>query len=237
MRTLLLAIRTENAKLFRSYVLWGTLVFFLFVTGIRVGEGDWATYLKNVVFMFASVFGIVGFGAVAGWTFGREYADRTIKDLLALPVSRGKIVAAKSLSAIIGCLMIVLITFTFALLLGFILGMPGFSMEVMLQQLLQLLIISGLHLLLCGPVVGIACLSRGYLAAMAFAFCTLMVALITGPTPLGTYLPWSIPALQLAQSAGGEVFPLAAASYLIPIVIGLAGYIGTWTWWRWADQK
>lgn len=236
MKSLLTAIRTENIKLFRSYVLWGTLVFFLFVTTIRVGEGDWATYLGNVAFMFASVFGIVGFGAVAGWTFGREYTDRTMKDLLALPVSRGKIVAAKSASAIAGCLMIVMITFAFALLLGFIVGVPGFSVDQMLQHLLQLLIISGLHLLLCGPVVMIASVSRGYLAPMAFAFCTLMVALIAGPTQLGAYLPWSIPALQLARS-GGAAFPLEPASYIIPIVVGFAGYVGTWAWWRWADQK
>ncbi|MGP0587464.1 ABC transporter permease [Paenibacillus timonensis] len=236
MRSLLAAIRTENTKLYRSYVLWGTLVFFLFVTAIRVGEGDWSAYLGNVVFMFASVFGIVGFGVIAGWTFGREYADRTMKDLLALPVSRGKIVAAKSISAIIGCLVVVLITVSFALLLGFVVGVPGFSMDKVLHLVLQLLIISGIHLFMCGPVIWIACVSRGYLAPMAFAFCTLMVALIGGPTRLGAYLPWSIPALQLAQSGGAE-FPLGPASYIIPIVVGFAGYLGTWAWWRWADQK
>src|SRR5690606_5393903 len=39
--------------------------------------------------------GVLLFGFVASWLFGREYADGTAKDQLALPVSRTQILNAK----------------------------------------------------------------------------------------------------------------------------------------------
>lgn len=236
MKTFIVAIRTEFAKLRRSYVLWGTLMLFMFITVMRVGETDWTAYLHNVVFMFATVFGLIGFGVLTSWTFGREYTDRTFKDLLALPISRGKIVAAKSVSAMLWSLIIAVITYEFAVLMGLITGIPGFSIDVVRHYLFQMLIVSGMHLLLCGPVIFLANVSRGYLMPIAYAFTTLMIALITGPTSLGAYLPWSVPALQLA---GGDsaVLPLSNWSYFIPFIVGIIGLAGTWVWWYKADHK
>ena len=236
MRSWAAAIRVEVAKLRSSYVLWGTLAFFLFVTSIRLGEADWTTYLQNVVFMFATVFGLIGFGIVSSWAFGREYTERTFKDLLALPVTRGKIVAAKSISAMLWSLTITMLTYEFAVWMGVIAGIPDFSIEVVRHFLVQMLIISGMHLLLCGPVVWLASVSRGYLLPLAYAFTTLMIALVAGPTSLGPYLPWSVPALQLARS-DSSVLPLDIWSYIIPVIVGTAGFAGTWAWWRWADHK
>jgi len=39
--------------------------------------------------------GLIGFAFVTGWVFGREYSDRTVKDLLALPTPRLSIVLSK----------------------------------------------------------------------------------------------------------------------------------------------
>lgn len=127
MKTLLSAIASENKKLIRLYVLWGTLALYLLVCAIRAGEADWNTYLGNVVFMFSSVLGLVGFAVLTGWAFGREYADRTLKDLLALPVSRGKVVAAKVTSCLGWCLILAQISFLFPLFIGLIVGIPNFS--------------------------------------------------------------------------------------------------------------
>lgn len=236
MKTLLSVIAVENKKLVRSYVLWGTLALYLFVCAIRAGEGDWNTYLGNVVFMFSSVLGLVGFAVLTSWAFGREYADRTLKDLLALPMSRGKVVAAKVASSFVWCLILTEITFLFSLFIGLMAGIPNFSKTMVLHYFIQLLIVTAINLLLCGPVVFLASLSRGYLVPITYAFATLMVALIAGPTELSRYLPWGIPALQFAGSSSA-VFPLASISYFIVAITGAAGFAATWAWWRWADHK
>lgn len=177
-----------------------------------------------------------GAECIAIRTFGREYTDRTVKDLLALPVSRGRIVWAKLVSALIWCFVMTMATYGFAVLTGVLFRMPGLTMDVAQHYFVQLLIICGMQLLLCGPVVFTASASRGYLAPIGFAFSTLMVALVVGPTPLGAWLPWSVPALQLAGS-GSAVFPLSPASYMAPVAVGLLGIAGTWGWWRRADQR
>jgi hypothetical protein len=51
---------------------------------IMAGAADWPNYLELLAQGLA-VGGIVLFGFVGSWVFGREYADRTAKDLLALP--------------------------------------------------------------------------------------------------------------------------------------------------------
>lgn len=236
MKSLWNAIYVENRKLSRSPVLWGMLVFLLFVTGIRSGGADWNEHLGNMSFLFASVFGLMGFGTITAWTFGREYADRTIKDLLALPVSRVKIVIAKGAVIALWCLVSTLLIFGFSLLLGLLIGVPGLSAEVLLHHLGQLLLIAVFHLLLCSPVALLASISHGYLVPIAYAFTTLMVALTAGPTALGAYLPWSIPALHLASN-GSAAFPLGTASYIILLLVFELGALGTMSWWRRADQR
>ena len=46
------------------------------------GAADWPTYLELLAQALA-VGGIILFGFIGSWVFGREYADHTVKDLLA----------------------------------------------------------------------------------------------------------------------------------------------------------
>lgn len=236
MNRFLAALRVELTKLVRSPIWWATLLFFLFVTLLRLGEGDGEVFLGNVTFLFASVLGIMGFGFVFSWVFGREYVDRTVKDLLALPVPRSMIVAAKYAAAVIFCEAMTLISFGFALVLGRLSGTSGMSGEVIKKYLMILIIIMVMHLLLSAPLALIAGLSRGYLVPIGTAFIGLMVALTVGPTPLGAYLPWAIPALHQSQAAAA-ILPLGWVSYAIVLLMGFGGAAGTMLWWRFADQK
>jgi len=178
----------------------------------------------------------MGFGLMTSWTFGREYADRTQKDLLALPVSRSSIVIAKYLSIALWCLIITLFSFGFTLLLGFIAGIPAFSATTAQHYLYQFMLIAAFQLILSAPLALLASISRGYLLPIGFAFTTLMLALTVGPTSFGAYLPWSIPALQLKESIP-VLFPLQGISYLILCTVGVLGLISTIAHWQWSDQK
>lgn len=82
-----------------------------------------------------------------------------------------------------------LISFAYALVLGFAIGLPGFSFAIVQHYLFLILIIGALHLLLSAPLALLACISRGYLVPIGFAFTTLMLALVFGPTAIGKYPP------------------------------------------------
>lgn len=55
---------------------------------------NWDSYL-SILTQAVGVGGVLLFGFVVSWIFGREYAEGTVKDLLALPTSRAKILMAK----------------------------------------------------------------------------------------------------------------------------------------------
>ena len=59
-----------------------------------MGSADWISYM-SLLSQAIAIGGLVVFGFITSWIFGREYSDRTIKDLLALPISRTTIVISK----------------------------------------------------------------------------------------------------------------------------------------------
>ncbi|WP_243454491.1 ABC transporter permease [Desulfosporosinus fructosivorans] len=95
----------EIRKIIRANVFW--LVFLVFAFGpIMMGVGtilssntgdiNWQMYLTELLSGLAAL-GLIGYTFIAAWVFGREYTDKTIKDLLAKPVSRSQIVLSKML--------------------------------------------------------------------------------------------------------------------------------------------
>jgi ABC-2 type transport system permease protein len=52
---------------------------------------DWHSYFELLLQLVLG-FGLLGFGVVSSWVFGREYVDRAVTDLLARPIHRSTIV-------------------------------------------------------------------------------------------------------------------------------------------------
>jgi ABC-2 type transport system permease protein len=74
-----------------------------------------------------AVGGILLFGIILVWLCGREFSDRTAKDLLALPTSRAAVVLAKLVVALGWCLLLTAQLVAFSLALGLTLDLPGWS--------------------------------------------------------------------------------------------------------------
>src|SRR5215467_4527662 len=70
-------------------------------------HGDWPTYF-GLLTQALAVGGSILFGLLVIWLFGREYSDRTAKDLLALPTPRAAMVTAKLLLAACWCAILAL---------------------------------------------------------------------------------------------------------------------------------
>ncbi|MDR0430289.1 MAG: ABC transporter permease, partial [Tannerellaceae bacterium] len=57
-------------------------------------SADW-NGLFMILTMGMGIGGILIFGFIISWIFGREYAENTVKDLLSMPTSKSKILNAK----------------------------------------------------------------------------------------------------------------------------------------------
>ncbi|MCL6571898.1 MAG: ABC transporter permease [Bacillus sp. (in: Bacteria)] len=199
------------------------------------GTADWPSYL-SLLSQAISIGGLLVFGFVTSWVFGREYSDRTIKDLLALPISRTVIVLSKFLVIFIWCLLLSLFVFVLGLIVGNAVDIPGWSFELGVRGLSIFFICTLLTILLSTPVALFASIGRGYLSPLGFVVFMLVLAQIIAATGYGQFFPWSIPALA-SGVAGSESATLKTISIVIVLLTSLVGLFGTTFWWKYADQN
>jgi ABC-2 type transport system permease protein len=192
---------------------------------------DWPAYL-NLFGLLLSAVGLILFSLVVSWVFGREFADGTLKDLLAVPVQRSNILLAKFILVAAWCAALTVIIFIAGLALGAFIRLPGGSSNVILHGSLVVTVSAGMAILVGMPFALLASVGRGYLLPMAGAIVALMAANLVGLVGWGDYYPWAIPGLY----AMGES-PLAPVSYWIVLLTSLAGMLATYLWWMRADQN
>ncbi|MEZ4905427.1 MAG: ABC transporter permease [Spirosomataceae bacterium] len=197
-------------------------------------EANWPSYL-SLLTQAVGVGGIMVFGFVISWIFGREYSDGTAKDLLALPTSRTKILNAKFTIYLIWCLALVLSNLFIALFIGAFLKLPAPDTAVILANLTDYFITTFLTVAIGFPIAFFAIWGKGYLAPLGFVAMAVVFAQVMAATGYGAYFPWSIPGLY--SGAGGEYKKLLGnGSYAILLLIGIAGYLMTVLYWKNADQ-
>lgn len=201
----------------------------------RFGEPNWQNYFTLLLQGLAGV-GLVGIGFVTSWIFGREFMDKTAKDILALPVSRSSFVMAKFVVLFFWSLILSFVFYVSGVAAGFMIGLPGWSGELVLNLTAVYAVSAFLMIFLCTPTAFLASYSRGYILPMAFVILTLILANFSGLVGLGPYFPWAIPGL-FAVGTGDETMQLNNLSYVILLITSALGLFGTLAWWRSADQK
>lgn len=260
MSALFAAVWAEGLKIYRSKIFWISALASVFMPIVMASlmfvaknpdlaykfgllgtkatvlkiEPDWPTYFSFLNMAMVGV-GLIGFGFMTSWVFGREYSDRTAKDLMALPVSRELIVLAKFAAVAVWCVLLSLLFILFGLLSGAAVGLAGWSKEILYHGIYIFSGAAFLTILLSTPVAFFAGLGRGYLAPVGFVILALMVSQFIGALGLAEYFPWAVPML-LTEAAGAESVPPGTISYIILYLTSLLGLLATLAWWRYADQ-
>jgi ABC-type transport system involved in multi-copper enzyme maturation permease subunit len=262
MKSIKATLWVETLKARKSKIFWGTIILFMFISSMmgvlmfvqlhpdisgklgmignkasmmRFGAPNWKNYLVLFMQGIAGV-GLIGIGFVTSWVFGREFSEHTLKDILAIPVSRSHIVYSKFIVVIVWSFFLSLVYFVFGLLIGFLIGLPDWSGDFVIQYAGKYFITTILILLLSTPVAFLASYSRGYLIPLGFVILTLLLANFIGMVGLGPYFPWAMPGLYGTPGVTAEL-QLHFSSYVILICTCLAGLYGTIAFWRFADQK
>jgi ABC-2 type transport system permease protein len=258
------ALQVEYKKSLRSRTLWLTALGFVLLTAIgglfmyilkdpeqarRLGLlgakaqflggiADWSNYF-NLMLTMLSVGGLIIFGFVFTWVFGREFSDKTVYDWLALPVSRSAIVTAKMITAVYWSAALTVLTLVLMLALGAWVQLPGWSAGVMWHGLGLMAATSGLTAVLCLPFSMVASLTRGYLPAIGAIFTVMILSQVITQLGNGQYFPWTIPMLfsgAAEELSGKTAEPLEAISYFLVAAVAIICAAITFWWWRNADQ-
>jgi ABC-2 type transport system permease protein len=202
------------------------------------GAADWQS-LFNLTLLLVSVGGLIIFGFIFVWIFGREFSDKTVYDILSLPTPRVTIVVAKLVTAAYWSLVLVLVVFVFSLGIGALLHLSAWSATTVFNGFKLLLITGALTVLLSIPFAVVASATRGYLPAVGCLFLALILGQVISQLGYGQYYPWTIPMYYsgAAEALTGKVAtPLDIVSYILVGLVGILSIIITTAWWRYADQ-
>jgi ABC-2 type transport system permease protein len=200
---------------------------------IAVGAADWATYF-GLLTQAVAVGGLILFGMTTIWTFGREWSDRTITDLLALPTPRVAIAGAKFVVvAAWSCVLTVEIV-GLGLGIGALVGLAGWSAQLALAAATRIAATAALTLGVVVPFGWVASAGRGYLPPVGALLLSIFVAQIVAALGWGAVFPWSVPALFSGVAGPGQ--GVAGGSYLLVALTAIVGIAATLAWWDRADQ-
>lgn len=195
---------------------------------------DWPAF-AGLLAQMAGVGGMLLTAVIAAYVFGREYADGTAKNMLALPVRREVFVAAKLLVVVAWFGALVVAVFAEGVAVGAALGLPGFSWSLIAGAAFDSALAAAMSCLLVPPVAWIATLGRGYLPPLGFAIFTLVLGNIFAVTGWAKYFPYSIVPLYTGI-AGPRTTVLEPASYAIVLVFAALGTAATMWQVRAADN-
>ncbi|CAM3473234.1 ABC transporter permease [Occultella aeris] len=239
-------IRVEALKLSRSPVgVIGTLALLLgtvaLLCGITValtnGQSDlvakmgpaatrdWAGLLSAAA-QITSAGGLLGFGTVLAWMFGREFADRTVSALFALPVGRGRIALAKIAVYLIWVVAVSLLLGLALLVLGgaFGYGRPDAEVWAGLGRQWALGALTGA---IAMPVAWVVTLTRSLLAGVGAVIGVVVLTQVAVLAGAGGAMPPAAPALW-AMSRGTEV---SVGQLAVALVCAAAFVALTWASW------
>jgi ABC-type transport system involved in multi-copper enzyme maturation permease subunit len=260
MKSFTSALSTEFLKLRRNKITWVTLAFYaigplaaaLFMVIIKnpefarraglinqkahliVSTADWPSFLSLILEM-AVMFGIILIGVIMSYVFGREYTEETAKNMLALPVRREWFVCGKLIVTAVWFAALVATVLIEAVIVGFILGLPGYDRGLLVTTIGNIVATSALALLL-SPVFGwIAIATKGYLAPIGATMLALILANVFAQTGWGKWFPWSILGLFLGAT-GPRSESLSTGSYVVVAAVFLIGVLGTMVHMRRADN-
>ncbi len=198
---------------------------------IAYAATDWPTYM-GLFGQIIAAGGYFWFILAISWVFGREFADGTLKDMLAVPVQRSSILLAKFIVVAAWSTVLTMVMFIAGLAVGAVINLPGGSMSVIFHDSALVAITACLVIAVVLPFALFASVGRGYLLPLGIAVLSLMMANLVVVIGWGEYFPWAVPMLY-AQGKSS----LPSMSYWIVFFTGLLGMVGTYLWWKYADQN
>ncbi|HNY21397.1 MAG TPA: ABC transporter permease [Treponemataceae bacterium] len=228
-------VRAEFAKMRRSSMfLVGfagaavtPLVSFAGIMLYRSGpnaEEFTVNYLLNETNLFNNLLiGPALYGLLGSWMVIREFSEGTLRNILPIPVSRARFLAAKFLALLVWILVLSLWSWILAATLAALGGLDGWSLSAVAKYIAPFLFGGALLFLLSSPFLFAALALRNLVPVIAIIVSLTLVSVVIGNSAYQPIYPWTaiIPIVSGKPSAG---FP-PYAPYLSLFATSFAGFV------------
>lgn len=232
----------EYIKLKRSKFLLigltGTLVVPLFVIVRAVTK--WVSQPGASISLFSLyddafmllmlLFGPLVLTILGAWTIGREYADRTLKNILVIPISQTVFLAGKLLFFAILALLFMLITWleilVLALLCSCILPVTELTISSVLFFLMRMLYGGILLYAVQTPFLYLTVRTKGFMVPLIAAAVVILINVVLSNSPIAGFYPWSAVYFLVCGHTAGLSCPKEISLFII-LAIGLLGSVAS----------
>ena len=195
-------IQMEFLKLKRSNIfllsLMGAILppLLMFIAVFAFGEADTFDVLfTNVNMYMSALFAVLLFAIMMSYLFGREYNEHTLKTMLTIPVSRGKFLISKYVMFLVWISILTVVTIVSTAVFGFVAGLEGFTLKLLIESFGQLLYSNVLLFLTFSPFVFISLFITNMVPAMVGGAALTLVNLMINGQSWAPYVPWICPYL------------------------------------------
>ena len=224
-------IQMEFLKLKRSKIfllslmgaILAPLLMFIAVTAFDEGH-SFEALSTNVNMYMSAMFAVLIFAIIISYLFGREYSEHTLKTMLTIPISREKFLISKYIMFLVWIVILTVVTSLSTLIFGFIAGLEGLTLKLIITSFSQLLLANVLLFLTFSPFVFISLLITSMVPAMVGGATLSLINIMVYGQNWAPFVPWVCPYL----IASGEIVKYGAnimVSYgiiLVTFLIGLA---------------
>lgn len=193
--------------------------------GPVAAQGGWPGLL-NTAQQITAAAGLLAFGVVLSWSFGREFVDGTITGLFALPVTRPTIALAKLVVYLVWTVMVAIGLALVVAVVGAASGL-GLSDGAAWSGLGRLVALTAMTAMLAVPAAWAATLGRGLLPGIATTVAIMAASqIIVVAGGVGAWFPFAAPALWAITPGIVSPTQLALAA-IAPVGFGLLTHL-TW---------
>ena len=223
-------IEMEFLKLKRSNIFFLSLIgaitppLLMFIAVLAFGEAtSFDMMFSNGNMYMTAIFAILLYAIMISYLFGREYNEHTLKTMLTIPISRGKFLLSKYVMFLVWILILTIVTTLSTVIFGFIAGLEGFTLKILIDGFSQLLYANMLLFLTFSPFVFLSLFITNMVPAMVGGAGLTLVNLMVYSQSWAPFVPWVCPYL----IASGEIAQYSTSvnvSYgviLATFVIGL----------------
>ena len=200
------------------------------VNAMLIGTG-WTAYL-GMLAQLQSVAMLLGAGLVTAWCFGREFTDRTLGGLFALPTSRSTIAAAKIVVTLVWSALVCLLNVMVSCVLAPLDGLTVPSAAMFLSPGLKAVAVGLCAALLAILLAFVASAARGYLPAIGGLILIVVITQILSVLGVGGWFPDAAPILWAGMGGQAAAVLITPAQLLLIPLTGAASIAATIWWWR-----
>jgi ABC-2 type transport system permease protein len=184
----------------------------------------WANYLHIGTQGMSGSWGVLTFGLVTAYLFGRESKERTMSAVLTLPLRREYAVMAKMVVLAVWVFGLAMLSVLLTMGVVTVLGVEGFAWPAVFKNITDTLAVAVLLYLTLPFVAWFAALGKGYLRPMLFSLAMVMIGNALVTTGVSRWFPWNMP-LHLVGASWYPVPPssLVPGSWAVAVGLFLVG--------------